>query len=121
MKTHPYTHQTPGYPGIDPKKPIPMSMGMGFLGSGSGWALSDPRVTLANPYVGLYGVHPSGSGMGGTSSMGLSSSGSSGMAGVGSMYNSIEECSHLCPWLYSKGERVRCRGEGGWGSSFFFF
>ena len=75
------------------------------------------------PPVGSYGVHSSGSGRGGTSSvassmassMGLSSSGSSGTAGVGSMYNSIEECSRLCPWLHSKGERARCSGDGGRG------
>jgi len=49
--------------------------------------------------------------------MGVSSSGSSGMAGVGSMYNSIEECSCLCPWLHSNGERVRCSWDGGQGGS----
>ena len=49
--------------------------------------------------------------------MGLSSSGSSGMAGFGSMYNSIEECLRLCPWLHSKGERARCSRDGGRGGS----
>ena len=51
------------------------------------------------------------------SSMGLSSSGSSGMAGVGSIYNSIEKCSRLCPWLHNKGERARCSGDRGRGGS----
>ena len=51
------------------------------------------------------------------SSMGLSSSGSSGTAGLGSMYNSMEECSRLCPWLHNKGERARCSGDGGRGGS----
>ena len=49
--------------------------------------------------------------------MGLSSSGSLGMAGFGSMYNSIEECSRLCPWLHNNGERVCCSGDGGRGDS----
>jgi len=31
-----------------------MSMGVGFFGSGSGSALSDPWVTLANPYTPLH-------------------------------------------------------------------
>ena len=51
------------------------------------------------------------------SSMGLSSSGSSGAAGVGSMYNSIEECSRLCSWLHNNGVRARCCGVGGRGGS----
>ena len=51
------------------------------------------------------------------SSMGLSSSGSSGATGFGSMYNSIEECSRLCPWLHNKGERARCSRDGGRGGS----
>ena len=29
------------------------------------------------------------------------------------MYNSIEECSRLCPRLHSKGERARCSGDRG--------
>jgi len=37
------------------------------------------------------------------------------MVGVGSMYNSIEECSCLCPWLQRRGERARCNREGGLG------
>ena len=44
-----------------------------------------------------------------SSSIGLLSSGS----GLGSMYNSIEECSHLCFWLQRRGERARCIGEEG--------
>jgi len=95
------------------------------------------------PLVGSYGFHSLGGGggggcstSGGGPSIGLSSSGSgagsSGMAGIGSsssiglsdsgsdfgsMYNSIEECSHLCPWLQRRGERACCSGEGGLGSS----
>jgi len=82
------------------------------------------RVYVAGylPPVGSYGFHSLGRGGGGggsvgkgASSMGLSRSGSSGMAGVGSMYNSIEECSRLCSWLQRRGERARCNGGGGLG------
>ena len=70
------------------------------------------------------------------SSMGLSGSGlgagSSGIVGIGSLssmglsdsrsdlgliYNSIKECSRLCPWLQRRGERACCNGEGGLGGS----
>ena len=94
------------------------------------------------PPVGSYGFHSLGGGGEGdgsmgreVSSMGLSGSGSgigsSGMVGIGSLssiglsdsssdfgsiYNSIEECSHWCPWLQRRGERARCSGEGGLGS-----
>jgi len=51
------------------------------------------------------------------SSIGLSSSGSLGMVGVGSTYNSIKECSCLCPWLQRRGERACCNREGGLGGS----
>jgi len=95
------------------------------------------------PPVGSYGFHSLGGGGGGggsmgrkVSSMGLSGSGSgagsSGMVGIGSlssmglsdsssdlgsMYNSIEECSRLCPWLQRGGERAHCNGKGGLGGS----
>ena len=72
------------------------------------------------PPVGSYGFHSSGGGGGGggsagkgASPMGLSRSGSSGMAGVGSWYNSIKKCSCLCLWLQRRGERARCNREGG--------
>jgi len=93
------------------------------------------------PPVGLYGFHSLGGGGGGggsmgreVSSMGLSGSGSgtgsSGMVAIGSlcsmglsdsgsdlgsMYNSIKECSRWCPWLQRRGERARSNGEGGLG------
>ena len=84
-----------------------------------------PRMTRGMKNLGedrnIYGVHSSGSGRCGTSSiassMGLFSSGSSGTAGVGSIYNSIEECLCLCPWLHNKGERACCSGDGGRGGS----
>jgi len=82
-------------------------------------------VALYFPPVGSYGFHSLGGDRGGgsigrgASSMGLLGSGlgsgSSGMAGVGSMYNSIKECSRLCPWLQRRGERAHCNGEGGLG------
>jgi len=99
------------------------------------------RVYVAGylPPVGLYGFHSFGGGggggcsmSGGASSIGLSGSGSSGMVGIGllssmglsdsgsdlgSMYNSIEECSHWCLWLQRRGERAHCNGEGGLGGS----
>jgi len=34
---------------------------------------------------------------------------------TGSTYNSIEECSRLCPWLQRRGERACCNGKGGLG------
>ena len=33
------------------------------------------------------------------------------------MYNSMEECSRLCPWLHNNGERARCSRDKGWGGS----
>ena len=88
------------------------------------------RVHVAGylPPVGSYGFHSLGGGGGGggsadkgTSSMGLSrsglGSGSSGMAGVGSTYNSIEECLRSYPWLQRRGERACCNGGGGLGGS----
>jgi len=94
------------------------------------------------PPVGSYGFHSLGGGgggscsmSGGSSSIGLLSSGSgaglSEMAGIGSSssiglsdsgsdfgltYNSIEKCSRLCSWLQRRGERARCSGEGDLGS-----
>ena len=85
------------------------------------------------PPIGLYDFHSLGGGEGGggstgggTFSMGLLVSGLgfvsssmrlSGVARVGSMYNSIVECLHLCSWLQRRGERARCNGEGGLGGS----
>ena len=31
------------------------------------------------------------------------------------MYNSMEECSRLCPWLYNNGERAHCSRDRDWG------
>ena len=96
------------------------------------------------PPVGSYGFHSLGGDRGGVegggsmgrkvSSIGLSGSGSgtssSGMVAIGllssiglsdsssdlgSMYNSIKECSRWCPWLQRRGERARSNGEGGLG------
>ena len=67
------------------------------------------------------GLSGSGSGTGSSemvwigslSSIGLSDSDSN----FGSTYNSIKECSRLCPWLQRRGERACCNGEGGLGGS----
>ena len=106
----------------------PASLWNCLYGSISGSPYLRAYVAPYLPPIGSYGFYSLGGGEGGNgsvggsvSSMGLSGSdlgfASSGMAGIGSMYNSIKECSHLCPWLQRRGERARCSREGGSGSS----
>jgi len=78
------------------------SSGMAGVGSSSSMGLSDSGSEFGSS--GMAGV-------GSLSSMGLSDSG----LGFGSTYNSIKECSCLCPWLQRRGERAHCNGKGGLG------
>jgi len=106
----------------------PASSWNGFHGSVSCSLCLRAYVALYFPPVGSYGFHSFGGGGtgggslgGGAPPIGLSGSGSclgsgsSGVVVVGSMYNSIEEGSRLCPWLQSRGERAYCSREGGQG------
>jgi len=86
------------------------SMGGGGGGGCSiGREVSSMRLSGSGSGTGSSGMV----GIGSLSSMGLSDSGSD----LGSTYNSIEECLHLCSWLQRRGERACCNGEGGLGGS----
>ena len=65
--------------------------------------------------VSSIGLSGSGSGTSSSGMAGVGSSSSIGLSDSGLTYNSIEECSHLCPWLQRRGERARCSREGGLG------